>query len=141
MSFILTTGYLIAGAIDKTSFTYLLTSSTQHSHSSECIRFLRQTGNSAHFLNPKVHYRIHKCSPPVHIQRQLDTVHIPTSHLLNFHLCIIFPSMSASPKMSLSLKLPHQNPVYSSLHPYTLYASPISNLSIFLTRKILGEHY
>ena len=49
--------------------------------------------------------------------------------------------MSASPKMSLSLKLPHQNPVYSSPHPYTLYASPTSNLPIFLTRKILGEHY
>ena len=36
--------------------------------------------------NPKVHYRTHKRLPPVSILGQPNTVHIPTSHLLEIHL-------------------------------------------------------
>jgi len=66
--------------------------------------------------NPTVHYRSHKCSPTVPILGQFDPVHTPISHFN-----IIVPSTSGSPKWSLSLRSPHQNPVFVSTLPHTSY--------------------
>jgi len=101
--------------------TYVLhTYSMQRSPSWEANQFSASQEIPRNLGNPKVHYRIHKC-PPVPILSQLDPVHTPTSYFLKIHLNINLPSTPGSPKWSISLRFPHQNPVYASLLSYTRY--------------------
>ena len=65
--------------------------------------------------NPNVHYRTHKRLPPVSILRQPNAVHIPTSHVLEIRPNVIHPSTPRSPQLSLSLRFPHQYPIFLSI--------------------------
>ena len=71
--------------------TYLLTYSLEQSPFWEANRFSASQEIPHILWNPNVHYRIHKCPPPVPILNQLDPVHIPTSHFQKIHLNIILP--------------------------------------------------
>ena len=103
-------------------YTYLLTYSMEQSPSWEANWFAASQEILRILWNPKVHYRIHKCPPPVPILSQIDPVNTPKSHFLNIHLIIILPFAPGSPKWPLSLTFPHQNPEYFS---------PIPNLCCF----------
>jgi len=109
----------------------ILTHSMEQSPSSEANRFSASQEIPRILWNPKFHYRIHKCPPPVPILSHLDPVHTPTSYFLNMHLNIILPSTPRSPKWSFSLRFPHQNPVYGSPPPHTRYMPRPSHSSRF----------
>ena len=108
--------------------TYLLTYSMVQSPSWEANWFAASQEIPRISRNPKVHYRTHKRPPPVSILGQLNPVHIPTSHLLEFHPNIIHPSTPRSPQWSPSLRFPQQDP----LHPLS------SNYKVVSFKNTLG---
>ena len=81
--------------------------------------------------NTKVHYRTHKCPPPLRVLSQHHPASTTPSHFLKIHLNIIPLSTSGSPQWSLSLRFPHQNPVHSSPLPHTRHMPGPSHSSRF----------
>ena len=95
------------------SLTYLLTYSMVQSPSWESNWFAASQEIPRISRNPKVHYRTHKCPPPVPILSQLDPVHTPHIPLPvdpSYPLIYAWVSQVVSfPHVS-----PTKNPVYAS---------------------------
>jgi len=120
---------------------YLLTYFMQQSPSWEANQFSASKEILRILWNRKVHYRSHQCQPPVPILSQLDPINTPTPHFLKSHLNIILPSTPGSSKWSLSLRFPHQNPVYTSSILRTCY-KPVQLILLNLStqiRKLQGD--
>jgi hypothetical protein len=102
--FLTPSSHLICGT--KVILTCLLTHSMQQSPSWEANRFSVSQEIPRILWNPKVHYRIRKCPPPVLILSQLDPDHAPPpTHFLKIHLNIILPSTPGSSKWSFWWKV------------------------------------
>jgi hypothetical protein len=109
----------------------VLTYSMEQSPSWEANRFAASQEMLRILWNPNVHYRIHKYPPPVSILSQANPVHTPTPYFLKIHPNIILSSTPGSPKWSLSLRFPHQNPIHTPrFSPSSLHAPLISFFSI-----------
>jgi len=80
------------------NITFLLSYIMVHSPSWEANRFSASREIPRILWNPKVHYRIHECPPPVPIPSQLDPVHTPHPTywryilILSSHLRLSLPS-------------------------------------------------
>ena len=121
--------------------TYLLTFSMVQSPSWAANWFAVSQQIPRISRNPKVHYRTHKRPPPVSILGQPNTVHIPTSHLLEIHPNIIHPSTPRFPQWSHSLQFPHQDPIHPLSLPILATCPAHLILFDFITRSMLGEKY
>jgi len=118
--------------------TYLLTHSTVQSPSWAANWFAASQEIPRISRNPKVHYRAHKCPPPVSILGQPNPVHIPKSHLLEIHPNVIYPSTPRSPQWCLSLWFPHQEPIHSPLLTHTRHMPSPSHSSRFYHPHNIG---
>ena len=105
--------------------------------SSEANRFSASQEIPRILWNPKIHYHIHKCLPPVPNLNQLDPMHTPTSHFLKIYLnnppvYALFSQVVSFPQVS-----PPKPCIRLSSPPYAIHLILLD----LITRTILDEEY
>jgi len=115
--------------------------SKEHSPSSKANRFSASPEIPRISRNPKVHYRIHKCPPPVPVLSQLDSVHVPHSTfcipilILSSPLCLELPSgLCPSGYLTKTLYRSLLCPIRATCPAHLI-------LLDFITQTIFGEQY
>ena len=90
---------------------------------------------------PKIHYRTHKCPPPVPILSQLHPVLTTPSQFLRSILILSSRLRLGLPNGSFPQVSPPKPCAHLSLPPYVQHAPPIRFFSILSPAPILGEEY
>ena len=111
-------------------YTYLITYTMQHGHSSEAKQFSASQEIPRILQNPKIHYRIHKSPPPISIPSQINPVHGSPSHFLKIHLNIILSAMPGFPSGLFPSGFPTKT-LYIRFLPHTCYMPRPSHSSQF----------
>jgi hypothetical protein len=113
----------------------------EHSPSWEANRFAAGQEIPRILWNPKVHYYIHKCPPPVSILSQLNPVNTPTS--CSWRSILILSSHLRLGLLSGLFPSGFSNNLLCTPLPYPIRDTCPSHLILFdfVTRKILGEEY
>ena len=102
----------------------------------EKVTVFSQSRNSPNFMEPEC--SLPHSQGPANCPYQIDPVHNHTFHFLKIHFNITIPSLPESPKRYLSLRFPHQKPVYASPLSHTRYMSRPSHSSRFYHPKNIG---
>jgi hypothetical protein len=97
----------------------------EQSPSWETNRFAASQEISHILLNPNVHYRIHKCTPPVSIVSQSNPVHTYTSHFWRSKLILSSHLRLGLPIGIFPLGFPTKNAIHASLLPHPRFVSII----------------
>ena len=113
--------------------TYLLTYFKQQSPSWEANRFSASREIPHTLWNPKVHYHIHKCPPPVTILSQLDPVIPHPTFWRSSHLRLGLPSGLLPSGLSTKTLYLCTSPL-----PHTCYMPSSFHSSQFSHLKIIG---